>query len=214
MAQRRGIVGCVVTRLRFVAWSLVAVLAGCGTSTPVPEDRFYQLEISSPGNMLESPVLSGGLAVERVTADPMRSGRAILYRNTGTPLELRRYHYEFWVDEPPDMIRRSLVAYLGRSGVADAVRDGSQRNSADYSLRAHLQRFEQLVGAGPSGFEVELEITLYSHRSDSVLWTKVYRQKQDADKGDMHTVARAMQSGLASIFHSIVADIQSVPAGP
>jgi ABC-type uncharacterized transport system auxiliary subunit len=142
----------------------------------------------------------------------MRSGRAILYRPAEKPLELRRYHYEFWVDEPPEMVQRALVGYLDRSGVADVVRDGSLRVNTSYSLRARLQRFEQLVGSEPSGVDVEVEIMLYSEDSDSVLWSKVYRQRQEAREGDMHTVALAMQSALDAIFHSVAKDIGSIGA--
>lgn len=193
-----------------LAWSLVLVLAGCAATPPVPEDRFYEPGVPSPELLRSSPVLSGGLTVEQVTADPMRGGRAIVYRHNGKPLELRRYHYEFWVDEPPEMVRRALVSYLGRSGVADVVKDGNLRAGTDYRLRTRLLRFEHLVGAAPPVFEVEMAVTLYSRRADEVLLSKVYRQKQEAREGDMHTVALAMQSALDSIFHSMATDIDSL----
>jgi ABC-type uncharacterized transport system auxiliary subunit len=200
----------VTRRLRYLAWSLVAVLAGCAATSPLPEDRFFEFDVSSPEQMLSSPVLNGGLTVEPVMADPMRSGRAIVYRQNGKPLELRRYHYEFWVDEPPEMVRRALVSYLGRSGVADVVKDGNLRADTDYHLRTRLLRFEHLVGAAPPVFEVEVAVTLYSRRSDAVVLSKVYRQRQEAREGEMHTVALAMQTALDSVFHSVATDIGSL----
>ncbi|MCO6412030.1 MAG: membrane integrity-associated transporter subunit PqiC [Thiogranum sp.] len=196
--------------LRYLVLSLALAHAGCTGTPPIPEDRFYELGATSPELPRSSPVLNGGLTVEPVMTDPMRGGRAIVYRHNGKPLELRRYHYEFWVDDPPAMLRRALVSYLAGSGVADVVKDGNLRSGTDYRLRTSLLRFEHLVGATPPAFEVEMAVTLYSRRADAVLLSKVYHQRQEAREGDMHTVALAMQSALDSIFHSMATDIDSL----
>ncbi len=107
-----------------------------------------------------------------------------------------------------------MVRYLGISGVADAVQDGNPRAVTGYSLQSRLQRFEHLVGDPQPGFEVEIEMTLYSEQADSVLWSKVYRERRQARDGDMHSVARAMQSAVDSIFHSLATDIRAIGSSP
>ena len=189
---------------------LLFLVAGCGTRTLVPEDRFYQLEpVPSPVS-LARPVFPHGLDVETVGADPLRSGRAVLYRHTRRPLEIRRYHYEFWVDQPPRMVHRALLHYLRASGVADPVREGGRRGRADYALKAKLKRFDRLVGAGAPKVEVELEATVYANGSGQALWTSSYLQRQDSNGGDMHATAAAMQTALANIFQSMLEDLGSI----
>jgi len=202
-----------VTR-RFSAYlALVFVLAGCGSTGPVPEDRFYQLQTNvSATPVLPGPVLRGGLRVDHVMADPLRSGRAVLYRNMRKPLELKRYHYEFWIDQPPRMIQQALLNYLRSSGVADSVQDDTRHVSADYHLRTRLLRFELVEGDGTPGVELELEVALYSKRSGSLLWTGVYLQQQESNGKTMHTSALAMQKALEAVLESLLADLAAYKA--
>jgi len=202
-----------VTR-RFSAYlALVFILAGCGSTGPVPEDRFYQLQTNvSVTAVLTQPALRGGLRVDYVIADPLRSGRAVLYRDMRRPLELQRYHYEFWIDQPPRMIHQALLHYLRSSGVADSVQDDTRNGNADYRLYTRLLRFERVVGDGTSTVELELEATLYSKRSGLPLWTGVYLQQQESDGKDMHASARAMQKALEAVLDSLLADLAAFKA--
>jgi len=191
--------------------TLVLVLAGCASTGPVPEDRFYQLQTNvSATRVLAEPALHGGLRVESVLADPLRSGRAVLYRELRRPLELQRYHYEFWVDQPPRMIQQAILYYLRSSGIADAVQDDTRHADADYRLHSRLLRFERVVGDGVPKVEFELEVTLYSNRSGSALWTGTYLQQQEGDGKDMHASARAMQKAFERVLESLLADLAGI----
>jgi len=155
-------------------------------------------------------VLHGGLQVDYVVADPLRNGRAVLYRDMRKPLELQRYHYEFWVDQPPRMIHQALLHYLRSSGVADTVQDDSRHAGAGYRLYTRLLRFERVVGDGAPKVEFELEATLYSNHSGSVVWTGAYLQQQESDGKDMHASARAMQEALERILETLLADLAAL----
>ena len=134
----------------------------------------------------------------------------MLYRDAVKPLELQRYHYEFWVDQPPRMVHRALLRYLRASGVGDTVVDGGDRADAAYRLRVRLMRFEQVMHRTSSGVEVELGISLYSERSGSLEWSEVYLQRQDSDGRDMHATAQAMQKALEHIFQSLAGDLAAL----
>ena len=193
--------------------ALAFVLAGCGSTGPVPEDRYYQLQENlSAASILPEPILRGGLRVDQTVADPLRSGRAVLYRDMRKPLELQRYHYEFWVDQPPRMIHQTLLHYLRSSGVADTVQGDSRHADAGYGLYTRLLRFERVVGDGTPKVEFELEATLYSNRSGSALWTGVYLQQQESNGKDMHASARAMQKALEAVLESLLADLTAFKA--
>ncbi len=190
--------------------ALIVVVAGCSSTGPVPEDRFYQLQTNvSATTVLPEPVLGGGLRVEYVMADPLRSARAVLYRDMRRPLELHRYHYEFWVDQPPRMIYQALLYKLRSSGIA-TVYDDTRHADADYRLYTRLLRFEQVVGDGAPQVELELEASLYSERSGSVIWTGVYYRQQESDGKDMHASARAMQKALEQVLKLLLADLAAL----
>lgn len=199
-------------RLRFITVGLVLlVLAACSAGQPAPEDRFYDISPASPAAQAR-PSLTGGLSIALVEADPLRSGRAILYRHADRPLQLGRYHYEFWADQPPRMIRQALLETLRQSGVADRVEIGGRRPHFDYELAVRLLRFESLVESGRTLADVELEVVLRSTRDGNPLWTKVYRQQTASRSGDMHALADAMQQGLAQIFGQLIEDLKATNA--
>ncbi|VAW74621.1 hypothetical protein MNBD_GAMMA15-2158 [hydrothermal vent metagenome] len=196
-----------IARLGLIGFVLL-VLGACSTGAPVPEDRFYQLD---PGMPAVSPkvILKGGLSIAHIGADPLRGGRAILYRNQNRPLELARYHYEFWAEQPPRMIQRALQDALRQSGIIDRVEIEGQRPHFRYELKVDVRRFESLVGAGRSQADIELEVVLRTTRNDVPVWTKVYRKQNDAIPGDMHALANAMQQGLEQIFEQLAEDLKA-----
>ncbi len=192
---------------RLAGISLVLLLAACSTSTPVPEDRFYELTPELPGTLPQA-YLKGGLSIARVVADPLRSGRAVLYRDAGRPLELKRYHYEFWAEQPPQMIQHALLEGLRHSGVADRVESGARRPHFRYELDVTLRHFESLLEAGRSRADIELEVALRKAGSGDLVWTKVYRRQIDARPGDIHALAHAMQQGLEQIIEQLNGDLK------
>jgi ABC-type uncharacterized transport system auxiliary subunit len=185
----------------------ILLLAACTTSSPVPEDRFYQLELATPGQVFPSPVLQGGLEIDYTEADPLRSGRAVLYSENAQPLQLKRYHYAYWVDQPPRLVHRQLVQYLRASGIVDRVDDGGQHGTTAYRLKTHVLKFEQLRGGPAPEVVVELEASLERLPAGSVLWTSVYSQRQASGGDNMHATAEAMHKALEQVLHTLSHDL-------
>jgi len=173
----------------------------------VPEDRFYELDPEMPATLPEAS-LKGGLSINHIVADPLRGGRAVLYRDARRPLELKRYHYEFWAEQPPQMIQRALLNSLRHSGVADRVESEGRRPHFRYELDVKLRRFESLVDAGRTRADVELEAVLRKAGSGDLVWTKVYQRQVDAHPGDIHALADAMQRGLEQIVEQLIGDLK------
>lgn len=187
---------------------IMLMLAACSVGTPVPEDRFYEIspDIST---VSAEPSLKGGLSIAHIDADPLRNGRAILYRDTARPLELSRYHYEFWADQPPRMIQQALLEALRHSGVADRVESEGRRPHFHYELAVKVRRFESLVDSGRTLADVELEAVLRTVSDGNPLWTKVYHQQIASRQGDMHALADAMQQALGQIFEQLTGDLKA-----
>lgn len=196
---------------RLIACLLLLLAAGCSTTAPVPEDRFYRLDRVGPAQLLQRPLLTGGLSVEDVRADPLRSGRAILYGDRVRPLQLKRYHYEFWVDQPPRMVHQVLVSWLRASGVADSVAGGDDPAAA-WRLSAQLLKFEEIRdSSGAVHVEVAMQFSLSSASSNRPLWTRDYSRRQSVGGTQMYATAQAMQAALTGLFADLQADL-AVPA--
>ena len=192
---------------RLAGISLVLLLVACSTSAPVPEDRFYEL---TPRLLTTLPhaYLKGGLSIAHVVADPLRSGRAVLYRDARRPLELRRYHYEFWAEQPPQMIQHTLLNSLRHSGVADRVESEGRHPHFRYELDVTLRHFESLAEADRSLADIALEVAFRKAGSGDLVWTKIYRRQVDARPGDIHALADAMQQGLEWIIEQLSGDLK------
>jgi len=200
----------VIARLLGTGFVLL-VLGACSANAPVPEDRFYELSPAMPARSSEV-YLTGGLSIARIGSDALRGGRAILYRDALRPLELGRFHYEFWAEKPPQMIQLALLDTLRQSGIADRVQADGRRSQFRYELDMKVRRFEALVDAGRTRADVELEAVLSMAGSEGPIWTKIYRQQIDARPGDMHALADAMQQGLEQIFEQLIGDLKAAGA--
>lgn len=183
------------------------LLLACATGEPVPEDHFYQLEPVAPEQVFSSPVLMGGLEIDYTGADPLRSGRAVLYSENARPLQLQRYHYAYWVDQPPRLVHGQLVQYLRASGIADRVDDGGQHGKAAYRLKTNVLKFEQLRGGPVPEVVVELEASLEQQPKGHVLWTSVYSQRQTSDGDSIHAIAEAMHAALDQVLQALSRDL-------
>jgi ABC-type uncharacterized transport system auxiliary subunit len=185
--------------------SIAALLSACALA-PTPEDAFYRLEVSPPANSVEAPILQGTLEVDAFRTDPLTSGRAMLYRNEGTPSRVHRLPYTFWMDAPAAMLQREAAEYLRAAGVALRVVTPSARTNADYALVGTIVRLEQIRSAAPS-VVIELELALVERGSRNLLQHGVYSEEVAATKSDVAGTVDAFGRALSSILERFVADL-------
>ncbi len=192
---------------RIVGCALALALGGCMSAAPVPEDRFYRFQRLQPEHTLARPLLTGGLAVDDIRADPLHSARAMLYTAPDRPLQLQRYHYEFWVEEPPRLVHQVMISWLRDSGVADSVAGGDTLDAA-WRLSARLLKFEEVRAEdGTAYVEVAMQFSLRSSSSTQPLWTRDYAQRRPLRESRMYATAQAMQAALSDLLAELQADL-------
>jgi len=192
---------------------LFLLVGACAVSQSVPEDRFYRLEPLQPQVSMASPALRGGLRVDNIQADPLHSGRAVIYRDYDGPLQLRRYHYEFWVDQPPRLLDRLLLSYLRNSRVADRIIGPAGFATVAYHLQLRMLKFEQVRKQQSSTVEVSLQATLSSVPVGTILWIHTYTQQQSVTGRQMEAFAQAMQRAVEKLFVALQVDLAASLAG-
>ena len=187
---------------------LAPLLAACN-QPPLPQDTFYRLQVDLPGVAAATPRLNGTLEVERFVADGLTAGRPIVYSRSDRPHELQEYHYHFWTEPPPIMLRDQLIAYLRASRVATAVVTPELRVAADYVLAGKITRLERVVGAAPRAV-VELELGVRETDNDRLLFVDTYRDEEAASGDSVGAAVAALNVALARIYARFAADLKKM----
>ncbi|MBI5460788.1 MAG: membrane integrity-associated transporter subunit PqiC [Gammaproteobacteria bacterium] len=198
-------------RPRCIAILAVSVLlGGCAGAARIPEDSFYRLEIAAPAIRLPAPALTGVLVVQSGTAAPVYRDRALLYSEPETPARLQRYHYQYWIDTPPQLVQRSLADYLRAAGVATDVVLPEEGIDARYRLRVDIERFEHRRGRAGGEVAVGLRLTL-AERASGTLLAQEFLQGDAAVQGnDFSAVAAAYRQALTDLYGRILTRVRAL----
>jgi len=190
---------------------LLPVLGAC-TQPEVPQDKFYRLEVGAPEKVFSTPRFQGMLEVERLSADGLTAGRPIVYSRSDRPRELQEYHYHFWTEPPPLMLRDQLVTYLRGAKVASAIVTRETRVDADYVLTGKVNRLERVIGASPGAAKavVELELGVRQVSGKRLLFLDTYRVETAVVGDTVSAAVDAMNEGLKRAFDLFMADILKI----
>jgi ABC-type uncharacterized transport system auxiliary subunit len=186
----------------------LALAAGC-LGRAAPRDRYFRLVAQPPPRPAGAP-LPGTLAVERLRADALVRGTALLVRDGDGSPELRRRDYAHWVDSPTLLVQRATVDALRAAGVAERVVTSEQSGTADRILEGELLRFEEVRDAGGSRAVVEIEVTLVDGRRGRALLDARYHEEAVAAGDAPDAVARAFAAALSAALAELARDVAAV----
>lgn len=185
---------------------LVAAVLGACAQPPVPQDRFYRLQVAAPDKALAALRLDGMLEVDRFAADGLFAGRPIVHSDAGRSHEVTEYNYHFWTEPPPSMLRDQLVEYLRAAGVARTVVTPEMRVEPDFVLAGKIKRLEQIVGAPPRA-AVSLELGLRRDATGELLLLRTYAEVVTAGAPTVSAAVLAVNEALARIYAKFIADL-------
>lgn len=200
--------------IRWVAMLAVSLsLGGCAGAARIPEDSFYRLEIAAPTARLPAPALTGMLVVQSGASAPVYRDRALLYSAPAAPGRLQRYHYQYWIDTPPQLVQRSLADYLRAAGVATSVVPPEEGSAARYRLRADIERFEHVRGQGHGNgtVEVTLRVILSERGGATVLMQDSVSAEAAIADSDFPAVADAFERALTDVYAHVVTRLRGLP---
>jgi len=193
--------------------SLVAclMLGACMGGARVPEDNFYRLENVAPVDALTAPALQGILMIQGGTAAPVYRDRALLYSEPDSPGRLQRYHYQYWIDSPPQLLQNGLADYLRTVGVARQVVLPQDGVDADFRLRIDIERFEHIRGQDSSRnggqVAVALRVTLIERATGKLLMQTQLQSDAAVQGGEFPAVAIAYQQVMTELYGRILAQL-------
>lgn len=190
-----------------------------GACAPAPQYSFYRLDTSA----LVEPALeqiTGTLLVARPRSSGFTSDRPINFREAGDPLQLKRYRYELWSDQPSRMIQDAIVSSLRRKNSSLFVITPAERALADWIVTGKLHRLEHVRGQGAGRAVIEMELGVSNTVSRQVEFLRCYRQQVDISAGGeagtesaMYEVVEGFNQAMARLLARFTTDIQPVLAG-
>lgn len=188
--------------MRYLHWlnfiAIGVVLAAC-SQPPVPKDNYYRLHIGSPKQIYNKPLFSGPVEVQRFSADGLLANRHIVYANSQRPHLLNEYHYHFWSEPPPAMIRDQMVDFLRAAKASDRVVTPELRISAKYIISGKIKRFEHVRGSQEHA-AVELELAARNRKSGDLLYLGTYGVKTPVSGSNVASAVESINRSVREIF--------------
>ena len=189
---------------------ITALLIGCGSIDPIPQDTFYRLtELSSDGTAAVSPWTEGSVVIKRIRASGIYKDRALaVLKNDGVSLVQSNYHY--WNDSPEIMVQRRVFEHAVRSGIASHV-SLEMTEDAAYLVTGRLLRFERVDTDGEgAGVAVELLLGVTPIGDETGQpFERTLKFSDTTESADINEAVKKIAGGLDSLITQFIAEASS-----
>ncbi|MDH5472624.1 MAG: ABC-type transport auxiliary lipoprotein family protein [Gammaproteobacteria bacterium] len=186
---------------------LLLVLQACSFSgSAPPEEHFYRLAVAGADSSFAQPLYKN-IYIRPVMADGIYNERAMLYVEDDSPLEVRRYHYHYWITTPARLVQEEFRSYLLSTGITRQLLS-QQPGEPELVLAIQLVKFERLVGNGQRVL-VALDMDIHQAGQSEAILHKTYRAELPADT-TMHDTAAAFGQALGTVFKAISDDLATL----
>jgi ABC-type uncharacterized transport system auxiliary subunit len=187
------------------------VAAGCirlgGSGTPV-ERRCFDLQPPLPAPEPPETEALETLWVEPFGVDPALDRTEIVWRRAAG--EAGAYERYTWARPPEEAVRSYLADVLSRSGAFGLVATEPRALGAEYSLRGHLVRFEEVDGEKEWSGSLEVRVALLRVSDGTEILRRVYARSERAPLRNPAGVVEALRAALASVGRELAADVRQV----
>lgn len=197
-----------VKSLRWVQIAIVSIVLAACSQPPVPKDNYYRLHVGTPKQIYKQPILTGTIEVQRFSADGLMANRHIAYATSQRPNLLNEYHYHFWSEPPPVMIRDQLVDYLRAAKTSKRVVTPELRVSSAYIITGKIKRFEHIRGSNAHA-AVELELAARHRKSGDLLYLGTYGVKTPVAGSEVASAVESINRSVREIFARFLNHIAS-----
>jgi ABC-type uncharacterized transport system auxiliary subunit len=183
--------------------------AGClrfGGTEPPLEVRSFDLQPPLPAAVPPEAEGEEVLWVEPFDADPALDREEMVWRRAGE--ESGAYERYRWARPPAEAVREVLADALARSGIFAVVATDPRALRADYLLRGHLARFEEVDGEKGWEGAVEVRVVLLRAADGEEVLRRTYARSEAAPARNPAGVVRALHAGLDAVAATLDEDVR------
>jgi uncharacterized lipoprotein YmbA len=166
---------------------LSSVIISCGSTLPT---HYYRIDTDPDMNKVDQ-VITLKVEVNSVRA-PERYRDRIVYREG--EYEYGFYEYSRWIDTPGEMIRRSLINALSKSGLFSLVDPFGNDSDSDLDLNSEIVSFDQVVEGEVNFADFGLILEFSHSDTGSPVWS--YRTKERIEQQGEESFAAAMSEAV------------------
>lgn len=141
--------------------------------------------------VVEEPVASGALAVERIMISP-------------SPLQAQYLPGVRWSDTAPVMVQTLLVRSLTETGALGSVGRRPVGSTADYAVLGELTDFQAEVAGEGAVVRVRLILRLVREADARVVATRIFVAEQPAGSTGVETVVPAFDLAMSRVLGEAV----------
>jgi ABC-type uncharacterized transport system auxiliary subunit len=203
MSPRRAILPLVL--------AAAAASAGCirlgGSGAPL-ERRSFDLQPPAPAPEPPETEALETLWVEPFGVDPALARTEMVWRRTGG--EAGAYERYTWARPPEEQVRAVLADALYRSGAFAVVATEPRALTAEYALRGHLVRFEEVDGGKEWAGALEVRVALLRVSDGTEVLRRVYAGTERASARNPGGVVEALRIALAAAGRELARDVRQV----
>lgn len=183
-------------------------LTACSLSgSQVPSDHFYRLPDAVATR--SSQQLFDKILIRPVQVEGLYHERSLLYVEDHAPLEIKRYHYHYWVETPARLVQKHMQRYLQTSDIAGDVTLNPSYDVADIEITPVITGFERVIQNGTIRSHVEIDCHVQYAAGAGKSWSRVYTATIVASDATIHSSARAFGQALDQIMTTLLKDLSA-----
>jgi len=187
---------------------LVMLTVSCSFSGgQIPADHYYRLP-EAVVEKLDTPKFEH-LLLNPVKVEGLYHERSILYVEQVRPLEVKRYHYPYWVETPARMVGKYAHTYLSQSGITCDLLLNASSYPADIETNITIKNFERIVNQQGAQILISLQITVKNNENSKSGFSKNYVMNVEAESKSMYASVEAFGRALNQIMASFLSDLKN-----
>lgn len=184
----------------------IVSMVSCGFSGgQIPADHYYRLPEAAASKSIAS--VFKNLKINPVKVEGLYHERSILYVEKLSPLEVKRYHYHYWVETPEKLVHKFARQYLLQSGISQNILNSASHSVPDVEVAMTITHFERIIDHEGAQILINLNVSVSGNHLLMQEFSRPYTAKVKAADNTMHTTVEGFGLALNDIMAAFLKDL-------
>lgn len=172
----------------------------------IPEDKFYNLDVTYKEKLFYGQPLVGNLKIKDVNAQGLLSGQAILYIDKNG--NYNSYKYAYWNNSLDFILKNKIEEFLIKSGTVEKVIK-NEDDISDFELFASIENLEQKeVETGQIFSYVKIKFSVFDKNKRKMILLDRYESKKELPSADLDVFVSSVNNEVKEILNNLIEDLR------